>query len=275
MAVLLRAAETAAISVAGASRAAAAAAAPAATSAAAAAAARNVLNFSSASTVRHGSPLGEPDAFVRILKAPGAPLLRVSLFHGLQQPTGLGSSSSNNSSSRWFVPSLSLVLQRQQFLEAGSPSLGREPWLWGPPLPYDVPRLPVGENSYSRGSPLSNPADASLEAPPPSCGWTSPVSEPPMRAPLGAPLGAPLKAPLSNYDGEGALEYLCNKVRNDKRHRKRAFVQRGFWGRQRRLQLKHERLRLAFAYQGVDLLKLKSLRWGEVSKGPWGSAIGG
>ncbi|OEH75216.1 hypothetical protein cyc_00066 [Cyclospora cayetanensis] len=89
-------------------------------------------------------------------------------------------------------------------------------------------------------------------------------------------------APTEDFDvtsmpspNERVSGYLCNKVRSDKRQRKRAFAHRGHWGRQRRLQLKHERLRLAFAYQGVDLLKLKSLRWGEVAKGPWGSARGG
>ncbi|KAL8442367.1 hypothetical protein Emed_007340 [Eimeria media] len=275
MTVLLRAGETAAISLASAARAAAAAPAPAAS---AAAAARKCLN--SALTF----PLVDPNTFVRSLRASATPLSRGPLLRGLQQTSEVGtnSSSSNDSSnksgSRWFLPSLPLVLQRQQFLEGGSSSLIKEPLLWGP-LPYDVPRLPVEEPSCGGRLPSSIPTQAPLEPPSPSSGWPSPASGPPLRAPLEVPLEAPLEAPLgappAKDDGERPPEYRCNKVRNDKRHRKRAFVQRGFWGRQRRLQLKHERLRLAFAYQGVDLLKLKSLRWGEVSKGPWGSAIGG
>ncbi|CBZ49643.1 conserved hypothetical protein [Neospora caninum Liverpool] len=65
-------------------------------------------------------------------------------------------------------------------------------------------------------------------------------------------------------------EYRCNKVRTDKKERKRAFPQRGFWKKQNFLQVKNNTVRLAFAVQGVDLLKLKRLRWGEVRKGNTG-----
>ncbi|KAL8432506.1 hypothetical protein ACSSS7_004580 [Eimeria intestinalis] len=258
--------------------AAAAAAGPAAPAAVAAAPARNGPIHASASAARYAAPVVQPGRFAGILKVLGATLSQGPLLHELQRPTKLdtknssSNSSSSSSSTSWLVPSL--PLQRQHLVELGSGSihspLSREPFLWGP-FPFSFPKLPVGDPCAGL-PPLSIPAVAPLEGPPPSSGRTSPFSEPP----LGAPRGAPLGAPLSSGVCEGPPpEYRCNKVRNDKRHRKRAFVHRGFWGRQRRLQLKHERLRLAFAYQGVDLLKLKSLRWGEVSKGPWGSAIGG
>ncbi|KAL8271492.1 hypothetical protein Esti_004527 [Eimeria stiedai] len=243
MAVLWGAAGTAALSLAVVARAAAAAAAPAAApasaAAAAAAAARFGLLSTSASAVRHGAPLVQSQSIVSTLKASGAPLSQGPLLHGLQQPTvphtNSSSSSNNNNSSRWFVPSLPGVLQRQQLLELGSSSihfpLSRDPLMWGP-LSSDVAKLPVG-NPCGGPVPISLPAETPLEGPPSSFDRTSPVSEPPSGTSSAAHLGAP----FLKGDCEGPLEYRCNK--------------------------------------GVDLLKLKSLRWGEVSKGPWGSAIGG
>lgn len=70
--------------------------------------------------------------------------------------------------------------------------------------------------------------------------------------------------------GTAENSYLCNKVFNDKKERKRAYPQRGFWKKQHFLQIKNNTTRLAFAVQGVDLLKLKRLRWGEVRKGNTG-----
>lgn len=86
--------------------------------------------------------------------------------------------------------------------------------------------------------------------------------QPAVQRPESAP---PLKEEGASESSKGG--YFCNKTRSDKRYRKRGFTHRGYWKKQHRLQIKHERLRLAFALQGVDLLKLKTLRWGEVRKG--------
>ncbi|PHJ20808.1 hypothetical protein CSUI_005360 [Cystoisospora suis] len=75
---------------------------------------------------------------------------------------------------------------------------------------------------------------------------------------------------VGRSDGTAENGYLCNKVFNDKKDRKRAYPQRGFWKKQHFLQIKNNTTRLAFAVQGVDVLKLKRLRWGEVRRGNTG-----
>ncbi|KEP62564.1 UNVERIFIED_CONTAM: hypothetical protein HHA_294310 [Hammondia hammondi] len=89
--------------------------------------------------------------------------------------------------------------------------------------------------------------------------------------PFKQPNGAEPATDVTGTPGESVRPlYRCNKVRTDKKERKRAFPQRGFWKKQNFLQVKNNTVRLAFAVQGVDLLKLKRLRWGEVRKGNTG-----
>ena len=212
-----------------------------------------------------------------LLRAQATPtgVLSVDGPHRLLEEQLSSSGSSNNNSSTWFAFSLGVASQHRQSqqgtpLSLPVPSGGLLPW--GPPLL----RFPLPLWDPILGPPLHLPTEAPRRVPPADSRGSAPVGwAPPSVVPIGVP---PSVTPLGGpqiAEGEGDSGYLCNKVRNDKSYRKRGFVQRGYWGRQRRLQLKHERLRLAFAYQGVDLLKLKSLKWGEVWKGPWGSAKGG
>ncbi|PFH31602.1 hypothetical protein BESB_025760 [Besnoitia besnoiti] len=126
--------------------------------------------------------------------------------------------------------------------------------LWRPPVPSTVPLRDPRVGDASRAVPLVR-----IEMPATQQGSVHPESD--AEATQGA-VGEP---------DEGAKrEYRCNKVRTDKKDRKRAFPQRGFWKKQNFLQNRSNTTRLAFAVQGVDLLKLKRLRWGEVRKGNTG-----
>ncbi|UKJ87783.2 hypothetical protein MACJ_000223 [Theileria orientalis] len=59
-------------------------------------------------------------------------------------------------------------------------------------------------------------------------------------------------------------KYLFNKLRNDTKHRKRAFVKRGYFRRTRCLERKLNRLSYAYALQGIDYEMLESLEMGEL-----------
>ncbi|SOV11877.1 conserved Plasmodium protein, unknown function [Plasmodium sp. DRC-Itaito] len=57
---------------------------------------------------------------------------------------------------------------------------------------------------------------------------------------------------------------LFNKVRNDKRHRKRAFQKRGYWKKMHYFVRKNNMMSYAFKVQNIDYEKIKKLKRGEV-----------
>ncbi|EUD68243.1 hypothetical protein C922_01262 [Plasmodium inui San Antonio 1] len=57
---------------------------------------------------------------------------------------------------------------------------------------------------------------------------------------------------------------LFNKVRNDKRHRKRAFQKRGYWKKMHYFTRKANMMSFAFKMQNIDYEKMKKLKRGEV-----------
>ncbi|KAI4837854.1 hypothetical protein MKS88_003273 [Plasmodium brasilianum] len=57
---------------------------------------------------------------------------------------------------------------------------------------------------------------------------------------------------------------LFNKVRNDKRHRKRAFQKRGYWKKMHYFVRKNNMMCFAFKVQNIDYEKMKRLKRGEV-----------
>ncbi|CAI7721016.1 hypothetical protein PVIIG_05819 [Plasmodium vivax India VII] len=57
---------------------------------------------------------------------------------------------------------------------------------------------------------------------------------------------------------------LFNKVRNDKRHRKRAFQKRGYWKKLHYFTRKANMMSFAFKMQNIDYEKMKKLKRGEV-----------
>ncbi|GAW81436.1 hypothetical protein, conserved [Plasmodium gonderi] len=57
---------------------------------------------------------------------------------------------------------------------------------------------------------------------------------------------------------------LFNKVRNDKRHRKRAFQKRGYWKKMHYFMRKSNMMSFAFKMQNIDYEKMKKLKRGEV-----------
>ncbi|XP_954456.1 uncharacterized protein TA21485 [Theileria annulata] len=59
-------------------------------------------------------------------------------------------------------------------------------------------------------------------------------------------------------------QYLFNKLRNDTKNRKRAFVKRGYFRRTRSLNRKLNRLSYAYALQGIDYEMVENLAMGEI-----------
>ncbi|CAD51485.1 hypothetical protein PFMG_00334 [Plasmodium falciparum IGH-CR14] len=57
---------------------------------------------------------------------------------------------------------------------------------------------------------------------------------------------------------------LFNKVRNDKKHRKRAFQKRGYWKKMHYFIRKNNMMSYAFKVQNIDYEKIKKLKRGEV-----------
>ncbi|CAA9988721.1 conserved Plasmodium protein, unknown function [Plasmodium knowlesi strain H] len=57
---------------------------------------------------------------------------------------------------------------------------------------------------------------------------------------------------------------LFNKVRNDTRHRKRAFQKRGYWKKMHYFTRKANMMSFAFKMQNIDYEKMKKLKRGEV-----------
>ncbi|KAK2197245.1 hypothetical protein BdWA1_000244 [Babesia duncani] len=60
------------------------------------------------------------------------------------------------------------------------------------------------------------------------------------------------------------VEHLFNKLRNDSKHRKRAFTKRGCFRQTHAMIRKDNRLRLAYALQGIDYDMLEGLEIGEI-----------
>ncbi|SOV11638.1 conserved Plasmodium protein, unknown function [Plasmodium sp. gorilla clade G2] len=67
-----------------------------------------------------------------------------------------------------------------------------------------------------------------------------------------------------NIKDENKKVLLFNKVRNDKRHRKRAFQKRGYWKKMHYFVRKNNMMSYAFKVQNVDYEKIKKLKRGEV-----------
>ncbi|KAK1934934.1 hypothetical protein X943_003437 [Babesia divergens] len=57
---------------------------------------------------------------------------------------------------------------------------------------------------------------------------------------------------------------LFNKVRTDTKHRKRAFAKRGYFRQTRSIIRKDNRMKYAYALQGIDYEMLESLKMGEI-----------
>ncbi|VWU50275.1 conserved protein, unknown function [Hepatocystis sp. ex Piliocolobus tephrosceles] len=57
---------------------------------------------------------------------------------------------------------------------------------------------------------------------------------------------------------------LFNKVRNDKKHRKRGFQKRGYWKKMHYFTRKNNMMCYAFKVQNIDYEKIKKLKRGEV-----------
>lgn len=57
---------------------------------------------------------------------------------------------------------------------------------------------------------------------------------------------------------------LFNKVRNDKKHRKRAFQKRGYWKKMHYFIRKNNRMCFAFKVQNINYENLKKLKRGEI-----------
>ncbi|EDO06838.1 uncharacterized protein BBOV_IV004770 [Babesia bovis T2Bo] len=60
------------------------------------------------------------------------------------------------------------------------------------------------------------------------------------------------------------LTYLLNKIRTDTKHRKRAFTKRGYFRQSRSILRKDNRMKFAFALQGIDYEYIESLKMGEI-----------
>ncbi|CDR95867.1 hypothetical protein, conserved [Babesia bigemina] len=58
--------------------------------------------------------------------------------------------------------------------------------------------------------------------------------------------------------------YLFNKVRTDTKHRKRAFTKRGYFRQSRSITRKENRMKFAYALQGIDYEMLEGLKRGEI-----------
>ncbi|GFE53683.1 hypothetical protein BaOVIS_010870 [Babesia ovis] len=57
---------------------------------------------------------------------------------------------------------------------------------------------------------------------------------------------------------------LFNKIRTDTKHRKRAFTKRGYFRQSRSILRKENRMKFAYALQGIDYEMLESLKMGEI-----------
>ncbi|GBE59751.1 hypothetical protein, conserved [Babesia ovata] len=58
--------------------------------------------------------------------------------------------------------------------------------------------------------------------------------------------------------------YLFNKLRTDTKHRKRAFTKRGYFRQSRSITRKENRMKFAYALQGIDYEMLEGLKRGEI-----------
>ncbi|CRH00547.1 conserved Plasmodium protein, unknown function [Plasmodium relictum] len=67
---------------------------------------------------------------------------------------------------------------------------------------------------------------------------------------------------LENKKKENTL--LFNKVRNDKKHRKRGFQKRGYWKKMHYFIRKNNMMCYAFKVQNIDYEKIKKLKRGEI-----------
>ncbi|SBS84536.1 conserved Plasmodium protein, unknown function [Plasmodium ovale] len=69
---------------------------------------------------------------------------------------------------------------------------------------------------------------------------------------------------MENLNEKEKNVLLFNKVRNDKRHRKRAFQKRGYWKKMHYFVRKNNMMCFAFKVQNIDYEKIKKLKRGEV-----------
>ncbi|CDU18820.1 hypothetical protein YYC_05214 [Plasmodium yoelii 17X] len=69
---------------------------------------------------------------------------------------------------------------------------------------------------------------------------------------------------LENIKNKENNILLFNKVRNDKRHRKRGFQKRGYWKKMHYFVRKSNMMCFAFKVQNIDYEKIKKLKRGEI-----------
>ncbi|AFZ80326.1 hypothetical protein BEWA_031790 [Theileria equi strain WA] len=75
---------------------------------------------------------------------------------------------------------------------------------------------------------------------------------------------ATISSPLGIRSFLEKLTYLFNKLRNDKKHRKRAFPKRGYWRRTHAMLRKDNRIKYAYALEGIDYEMIEKLERGEI-----------